>query len=72
VFEKFFRGRGVKPGGVGLGLTVCRAIAIAHGGTIEALARDGGGVTFRVSFPDDGAPPQLQDEDDLEPLARAS
>jgi two-component system sensor histidine kinase KdpD len=70
VFEKFFRGRGAKAGGVGLGLTVCRAIAVAHGGRIEAGARDGGGAVFRVWFPDDGAPPQLGDSPEL--VARAS
>jgi two-component system sensor histidine kinase KdpD len=70
VFEKFFRGRGVKAGGVGLGLTVCRAIATAHDGRIEAVARDGGGAMFRVWFPDDGAPPQLGDAADL--VARAA
>ncbi len=70
VFEKFFRGRGVKPGGVGLGLTVCRASAIAPGGRLEAGARDGGGAVFRVWFPDDGEPPKLVDSP--EPVARAS
>jgi two-component system sensor histidine kinase KdpD len=65
VFEKFFRGRGAKAGGVGLGLTVCRAIAIAHGGRIEAAARDGGGATFRVWFPDDGEPPRIGDAPEL-------
>jgi len=64
VFEKFFRGHGVKPGGVGLGLTVCRAIAIAHHGTIEATTRPTGGASFRVRFPDDGAPPRIADADD--------
>jgi two-component system sensor histidine kinase KdpD len=78
VFEKFFRGRGVKAGGVGLGLTVCRAIATAHNGRIEASSRPDGGATFRVWFPDDGAPPQLADEPDdaggamLEPVSNAS
>lgn len=70
VFEKFFRGRGARAGGVGLGLTVCRAIALAHGGRIEAAQRDGGGATFRVWFPDDGAPPQLGDDPEL--VERAS
>ena len=70
VFEKFFRGRGAKAGGVGLGLTVCRAIATAHGGRIEAAQRDGGGATFRAWFPDDGPRPQLGDLPEL--LARAS
>jgi two-component system sensor histidine kinase KdpD len=59
VFEKFFRGEGAHRGGVGLGLAVCRGIAAAHHGTIEALARDGGGAAFRVHFPDDGVPPGL-------------
>jgi K+-sensing histidine kinase KdpD len=69
VFEKFYRGR-VKASGVGLGLAVCRAIAIAHGGRIEAAPGAEGGAVFRVWFPDDGAPPQLGDAPEL--LARAS
>ena len=77
VFEKFFRGKSARVGGVGLGLAVCRAIALAHGGTIEALPREGGGSLFRVSFPDNGAPPKLEDEKDENdvpeaPLAKAS
>jgi two-component system sensor histidine kinase KdpD len=71
VFEKFFRGRGANSGGVGLGLTVCRAIAVAHGGRIEAATRDGGGARFRVWFPDDGAPPRLDDAPEPA-LARAT
>ncbi|HUS33208.1 MAG TPA: DUF4118 domain-containing protein [Kofleriaceae bacterium] len=70
VFEKWFRGSTTRVGGVGLGLAVCRAIVVAHDGVIEAVRRDGGGALFRVTFPDDGAPPQLQD-DEAE-LARAS
>jgi K+-sensing histidine kinase KdpD len=69
VFEKFYRGH-VKATGVGLGLAVCRAIAVAHGGSIEATAGSEGGAIFRVWFPDDGAPPQLGDAPEL--LARAS
>ena len=72
VFEKFFRGKGVKAGGVGLGLTVCRAIAIAHKGRIEAAAGPSGGAVFRVWFPDDGAPPQLADEPELAEEAATS
>jgi len=72
VFEKFFRGKGTRAGGVGLGLAVCRAIVLAHNGTIEALPRDGGGAMFRVTFPDDGAPPTVEQEDEEAPLAKAS
>jgi signal transduction histidine kinase len=37
--------------GHGLGLVFCRLAAEAHRGTIEVLARDGGGATFRVRLP---------------------
>jgi two-component system sensor histidine kinase KdpD len=63
VFAKFFQGRGARAGGVGLGLAVCRAIALAHGGGIEAARREGGGSVLAVWFPDDGAPPALPVED---------
>ena len=37
--------------GIGIGLTVCRRLVEAHGGTIRASARPGGGSTFVVSLP---------------------
>jgi two-component system sensor histidine kinase KdpD len=48
LFEKFYRGPGVRGAGAGLGLAVCRGIAQAHGGRIEAERRPGGGALFRV------------------------
>jgi len=66
VFAKFFRGRTAGAGGIGLGLAVCRAISVAHGGSIEALRREGGGTTFRATFPDDGSPPALASAPELE------
>jgi two-component system OmpR family sensor kinase len=53
VFEPFFRGKnaGAKPGS-GLGLALCRRIALAHRGTILAMPRNGGGTTLRVFLPD--------------------
>ncbi|HTQ04667.1 MAG TPA: sensor histidine kinase KdpD [Polyangiaceae bacterium] len=52
IFEKFHRGgREGSPGGVGLGLAICRAIATAHGGRIRADQRDGGGAAFRLYLP---------------------
>lgn len=51
VFDPFFRAdrsRTRATGGVGLGLTLCQRIVEAHGGTIEARAREGGGAVFRV------------------------
>jgi two-component system sensor histidine kinase KdpD len=51
VFEKFYRGPHTGIGGVGLGLPICRGIAEAHGGSIEAENRPDGGALFRVRVP---------------------
>lgn len=51
IFDKFYRAREGEGGGVGLGLTICRGIVVAHGGTIEVLDREGGGATFRIGLP---------------------
>jgi two-component system sensor histidine kinase KdpD len=56
VFQKLYRGPNARGAGAGLGLAVCRGIATAHGGTIEAAQRSGGGATFRIWLPG-GAPP---------------
>ena len=55
IFEKFYRGRSVGEHGAGLGLAICRAIAEAHRGTIEAISRTGGGAIFRIRLPSGGA-----------------
>ena len=52
LFDKFQRGS--EEGavvGAGLGLAICRAIARAHGGDIEARAREGGGARFELTLP---------------------
>jgi two-component system sensor histidine kinase KdpD len=52
IFEKFVRGSTyASQRGVGLGLTICKSIVEAHGGTIRARARDGGGAEFVISLP---------------------
>lgn len=52
LFERFYRGaRTPGDGGVGLGLTICRAILDAHGGTIGIANRDRGGAVVRLSLP---------------------
>jgi two-component system sensor histidine kinase KdpD len=48
IFEKFQRGAQSGGGGVGLGLPICRGIVEAHGGTIVAANREGGGAVFRI------------------------
>jgi len=59
VFDKFFRLPGAGEGGVGLGLAICKAIMQAHGGTIQAQDRPGGGTTFCLALPMDGPPPAV-------------
>lgn len=53
VFDKFFRGKQAKrnDGGTGLGLTICRAIARAHGGRITLRSRRGGGTAVQFALP---------------------
>jgi two-component system sensor histidine kinase KdpD len=62
IFEKFERGqRESATPGVGLGLTICRAIVQAHGGRIRGETRAEGGARFTITLPrgeppaDDGA-----------------
>lgn len=59
VFEKFVRGlRESSTPGVGLGLSICRAIVQAHGGTIEAARSAEGGASLRFTLPL-GTPPAM-------------
>ena len=54
VFKPFKRGepsRNRATGGLGLGLALARLIATAHGGTLTAKNRDGGGLIVTAHFP---------------------
>jgi len=53
IFEPFFRlpGHGERDGGVGLGLSLVRQIARAHGGSVRCEPRDGGGSRFVLALP---------------------
>jgi len=61
IFDKFYRVRqeGTQ-GGVGLGLTICRAIVEAHGGRIWAERPAAGGTVFHVLLPQDGTAPAVE------------
>jgi len=64
IFEKFYRGsRAAARTGAGLGLSICRGIVDAHGGTIVVAKRPGGGSVFTVNLPLEGAPPTIERED---------
>jgi len=54
IFEAFYRvteAREHKTGGTGLGLSIAQKIVIAHGGSIRALNRPGGGLDIEIQFP---------------------
>jgi signal transduction histidine kinase len=52
VFEPFFRSeRAAERRGTGLGLPVVRAVALAHGGTVEADVSPAGGARIRLALP---------------------
>jgi len=62
VFQKFTRGeRESATPGVGLGLSICRAIVEAHQGRIVATHRPGGGARFTFTLPL-GQPPAAAEE----------
>jgi two-component system sensor histidine kinase KdpD len=51
-FDRVFRvHRPDKTGGIGLGLSICKGIVEAHGGTIDAANRDGGGTLITLNLP---------------------
>jgi len=55
IFEAFFRlpGHAEQAGGVGLGLSLVRQIALRHRGSVHCEAREGGGSIFVLRLPVD-------------------
>ena len=69
IFERFARASASRrrSEGAGLGLAIVRAIAEAHGGSVELSSRPGAGATFTVIVPAGGA-----DEPDPDRRGRAA
>jgi signal transduction histidine kinase len=60
IFDRFGRadsGRSREVGGVGLGLSIVRAITEAHGGSVAVRSRQGEGSVFELILPAGDAPP---------------
>jgi two-component system sensor histidine kinase KdpD len=52
LFEKFTRGRAESnAGGVGLGLAICKAVVLLHGGEIRGAASRHGGARVEIDLP---------------------
>ncbi|MFA5057675.1 MAG: DUF4118 domain-containing protein, partial [Opitutaceae bacterium] len=51
LFDKFYRGDPGRAGGLGLGLSIARGFAEAHGGRVEAGNLAGGGARFTIFLP---------------------
>jgi signal transduction histidine kinase len=54
IFERFYRAdksRNRNTGGAGIGLAIVKSVVAAHGGTVTAENREGGGCVFSVVLP---------------------
>jgi hypothetical protein len=60
IFDKFFRAPNAPTGGSGLGLTIVKGFVEAHGGSVSANNRPGGGASFSLRLPQPDKPPTVE------------
>jgi len=65
IFEAYTRGDQSGPRGAGLGLALCQAIAVAHGGRLTLRPRAGGGSSFVLALPLDAQQPGKEPSQEL-------
>jgi signal transduction histidine kinase len=75
VFEPFFRleeSRSLETGGHGLGLSIARTIARAHGGDITLSNREGKGLVAQIKIPlsEDDPSPETKESPDTAGLVQ--
>ncbi|MGA2380874.1 MAG: HAMP domain-containing sensor histidine kinase, partial [Spirochaetia bacterium] len=51
IFDRFYRGKGASGEGAGLGLSIARSIANAHGGNVSVESTPGVGSIFTMEIP---------------------
>ena len=51
IFDRFYRMPGVRAGGAGLGLAICKGFVEAHGGRIWVEDNPEGGAAFVFTLP---------------------
>ncbi len=61
IFDKFFRGAGVRTGGTGLGLAISRGLVEAHNGQLIVVPVPEGGARFIMHLPVGAAPPPVRE-----------
>jgi two-component system sensor histidine kinase KdpD len=64
VFDKFFRPKNAKSGGLGLGLSIAKGFTEAHGGTISVENAAAGGAVFTLRIPTQVLSVQMPNQDE--------